>query len=108
MGHSRSRLGRHRDRGARRDLSAPETRNPVPGTAIANQPMEVPDSVEKAKRAARKPETAASIPPTSESGPRQYLGYIVRVYYEDQLQAVRAEPTRLLNLFPPPFTAPPQ
>ncbi len=86
----------------------PKRRDPVPGTAIANQPMDVPDSVEKAKRAARKPEAAASILPTSESGPRQYLGYIVRVYYQDQLQAVRAEPTRLLNLFPPPFTAPPQ
>jgi tetratricopeptide (TPR) repeat protein len=50
-------------------------------------------------------------PPTNESletGPRKYLGYIVRVYYKDQLQAVRAEPNRLLNLFPPPFTAPTQ
>ncbi len=43
-----------------------------------------------------------------DSGPRKYLGYIVRVYYKDQLQAVRAEPNRLLNLFPPPFTAPTQ
>ena len=41
-------------------------------------------------------------------GQRKYLGYIVRVYYKDQLQSVRAEPTKLLNLFPPPFTAPPQ
>jgi tetratricopeptide (TPR) repeat protein len=41
-------------------------------------------------------------------GQRKYLGYIVRVYYKDQLQAVRAEPTKLLNLFPPPFTAPAQ
>lgn len=39
---------------------------------------------------------------------RKYLGYIVRVYYNDQLQAVRADPTKLLNLFPPPFTAPTQ
>src|SRR4029077_5044770 len=31
-----------------------------------------------------------------ESGRRKYLGYIVRVYYHDQLQAVRADPTRLL------------
>ncbi len=77
------------------------------GGAIGSQ-MEVPDSIEKAKLAARNPQKAAEILPTSESGPRQYLGYIVRVYYKDQLQAVRAEPTRLLNLFPPPFTAPPQ
>ncbi len=86
----------------------PKRHDPAPGTAIANQPMEVPDSVEKAKLAAGKPEKAAQLLPTSESGPRQYLGYIVRVYYQDQLQAVRADPTRLLNLFPPPFTAPPQ
>ncbi|MEP6937028.1 MAG: hypothetical protein ABI871_03065 [Chthoniobacterales bacterium] len=39
---------------------------------------------------------------------RSYLGYIVRVYYNDQLQAVRADPNKLLNLFPPPFTAAPQ
>jgi hypothetical protein len=50
-------------------------------------------------------------PPASEAGDagqRRYLGYIVRVYYKDQLQAVRADPNRLLNLFPPPFTAPTQ
>ena len=68
--------------------------------------MEVPDSVEKAKLAGRE-SGASEMLPSSESGPRQYLGYIVRVYYKDQLQAVRADPTRLLNLFPPPFTAPP-
>ena len=39
-------------------------------------------------------------------GHRKYTGYIVRVYYNDQLQSVRADPTKLLNLFPPPFTAP--
>ena len=78
----------------------------APGTPLASQPMEVPDSVEKARRAAREPK--ADILPAGESGPRQYLGYIVRVYYKDQLQAVRADPTRLLNLFPPPFTAPAQ
>ena len=84
----------------------PKRKDPVPGTALENQFMEVPDSVEKAKQAKRNP--TAELPPTSESGPRQYLGYIVRVYYKDQLQDVRASPTRLLNLFPPPFTAPPQ
>jgi hypothetical protein len=82
--------------------------DPAPGTALENQPLDVPDSVEKAKLAKRKSSPAAELSPTSESGPRQYLGYIVRVYYKDQLQAVRADPTRLLNLFPPPVTAPPQ
>jgi tetratricopeptide (TPR) repeat protein len=46
--------------------------------------------------------------PLPEAGQRKYLGYIVRVYYNDQLQDKRAEPTKLLNLFPPPFTAPSQ
>lgn len=41
-----------------------------------------------------------------EGGHRKYLGYIVRIYYNEQLQAVRADPTKLLNLFPPPLTAP--
>ena len=44
-------------------------------------------------------------PAVDESGRRKYLGYIVRVYYNDKLQAVRADPTKLLNLFPPPSTA---
>ncbi len=35
---------------------------------------------------------------------RKYAGYQVRVYYNEQLQDVRAEPTKLLNLFPPPLT----
>lgn len=35
---------------------------------------------------------------------RKYLGYIVRVYYRNQLQDVAAEPKRLLDLFPPPNT----
>ncbi|MEP6686591.1 MAG: tetratricopeptide repeat protein, partial [Verrucomicrobiota bacterium] len=46
--------------------------------------------------------------PADTLGQRKFLGYIVRVYYKDQLQAVRADPTKLLNLFPPPFTAPAQ
>jgi hypothetical protein len=44
----------------------------------------------------------------AESGVRKYLGYIVRVYYNDQLQDKRADPSKLLTLFPAPFTAPPQ
>ncbi len=38
---------------------------------------------------------------TLNSGKRKYLGYIIRVYYDDDLQAVQAEPSRLLQLFPP-------
>jgi len=46
--------------------------------------------------------------PPSDAGSRKYLGYIVRVYYNDQLQDKRAEPTKLLTIFPAPNTAPPQ
>jgi tetratricopeptide (TPR) repeat protein len=34
------------------------------------------------------------------SGQRKYLGYRIRIYYDDKLQAVQAEPSRLLKLFP--------
>ena len=43
----------------------------------------------------------------SGEGQRKYLGYIVRVYYQDKLEAVRAEPARLLKLYPPSSTASP-
>ena len=86
----------------------PRRNDAAPGTAMGEATAPVPDSVEKATRARGKKEAGAEILPTNEGGKRQYLGYIVRVYYKEQLQAVRAEPTRLLNLFPPPFTAPPQ
>src|SRR6266404_7180630 len=36
-----------------------------------------------------------------DSGQRKYLGYIIQVYYDDDLQAVQAEPSRLLQHFPP-------
>ena len=55
----------------------------------------------KKGRAPAKPAAPAS----DDSGHRKYLGYIVRIYYNDKLQAVRADPTKLLNLFPPPTTA---
>ena len=42
--------------------------------------------------------------PAPDSANRKYAGYQVRVYYNDQLQDVRAAPTKLLNLFPPPLT----
>ncbi len=46
--------------------------------------------------------------PVPEMGRRRYLGYVVRVYYHDQLQAVNANPPKLLSLFPSPTTAPSQ
>jgi hypothetical protein len=50
----------------------------------------------------RKASTAKKAP--GKSGTRKYAGYQIRVYYMDQLQDVRAEPTKLLNFFPPPLS----
>jgi hypothetical protein len=38
--------------------------------------------------------------PPTETGDRRYCGYIVRLYYNDQLQDKRANPATLLSLFP--------
>jgi len=57
-------------------------------------------------------ETAAAVKPGQKGraakagslaggGERRYLGYRILVYYNDKLQAVQAEPSRLLQLFPP-------
>jgi hypothetical protein len=59
-----------------------------------------PAGISKKKTAAKKESAPA------DGGHRKYLGYIVRIYYSEQLQAVRADPSKLLNLFPPPLTAP--
>ena len=37
---------------------------------------------------------------------RKYFGYIVRIYYKQQLQAATAEPERLAQQYPPPPTLP--
>ncbi|MEI9893497.1 MAG: hypothetical protein WDN28_06255 [Chthoniobacter sp.] len=37
---------------------------------------------------------------------RKYFGYIVRIYYKQQLQAATAEPDRLAQQYPPPPTLP--
>ena len=60
-----------------------------------------PPGTSKKKPAITKPPATSA-----DAGHRKYLGYIVRIYYNEQLQAVRADPTKLLNLFPPPLTAP--
>ena len=56
-------------------------------------------------------EAAASVKPGEKGRPakgstaggseRKYLGYRILLYYDDKLQAVQAEPARLLQLFPP-------
>ena len=90
-----------------------EVINPATEQVIGTAPVGTLADVEAALAAA-----AASVNPgkksrtskpgsSAESGQRKYLGYIVRVYYHDQLQAVRAEPSRLLKLYPPSPTASP-
>lgn len=74
--------------------------------ALAAAAASITPSATSKKKTPAKKEPATELP--GEGGHRKYLGYIVRIYYNDQLQAVRADPTRLLNLFPPPFTAPSQ
>src|SRR4029077_13147514 len=44
----------------------------------------------------------------TDSGKRKYLGYRIRIYYDDKLQAVQAEPSRLLQLFPAGENSSPQ
>jgi tetratricopeptide (TPR) repeat protein len=53
----------------------------------------------------RKGKAISRSTPPPDAGQRKYLGYIVRVYYNDQLQAARANPSNLLKLYPPPSTA---
>ena len=74
-----------------------------PDAALSAAAAAVTPGGPKKKSSTRK-EPSAELP--GEGGDRKYLGYIVRIYYNDQLQAVRADPSKLLNLFPPPFTAP--
>ncbi len=43
---------------------------------------------------------------SSDSGQRRYLGYVIRILYDDKLQTVRAEPARLINDAPNPSVSP--
>ena len=43
---------------------------------------------------------------SGDSGRRRYLGYVIRILYDDKLQTVRAEPARLINDAPNPSVSP--
>jgi tetratricopeptide (TPR) repeat protein len=47
-------------------------------------------------RSKKRAESAANTE-SSDSGRRQYLGYVIRILYDDKLQTVRADPPRLIN-----------
>jgi tetratricopeptide (TPR) repeat protein len=58
----------------------------------------------KKARPAKRPDSTAGTDASSGEGLRRYLGYIVRVYYNDKLQDIRANPAKLLKVFPPSAT----
>ena len=86
MADSRSRLGHFKSRDPRRDLHAAKSQHGI----VARDGG---DRVGK-KDQSRKPGA------NDERTWRRYFGYIVRVYYDNHLQAARAEPSKLLSLFP--------
>ena len=58
-------------------------------------------------RSKKRGEPAASTDsPSGDSGRRRYLGYVIRILYDDKLQTVRAEPARLINDAPNPSVSP--
>jgi tetratricopeptide (TPR) repeat protein len=69
----------------------PKTRVVSPESALSEAAASVKPG-QKGRRA------SSSI---GEGGQRRYLGYKILLYYDDKLQAVQAEPARLLQLFPP-------
>jgi tetratricopeptide (TPR) repeat protein len=65
------------------------------GGALSESPLSEAAAKVRPGQKARSPKSFAA------TGERKYLGYIVRVYYNDDLQAFQAEPARLLQQFPP-------
>ncbi len=58
-------------------------------------------------RSKKRTEPGASTDSLSgDSGRRRYLGYVIRILYDDKLQTVRAEPARLINDAPNPSVSP--
>ncbi|MDQ2868185.1 MAG: tetratricopeptide repeat protein [Verrucomicrobiota bacterium] len=55
----------------------------------------------------KKAEAASADDLPTDPGHRKYLGYIIRIFYDDKLQTVRAEPSDLLTRAPVPNTASP-
>jgi hypothetical protein len=52
-------------------------------------------------RVKKRPEAMGESLP-SDPGRRKYLGYVIRIFYNDKLQTIRAEPSRLLTDAPNP------
>ena len=87
-----------------RAKGAPGT--PAPEASAA--PSATPAHAARHGAHSKKPDADAATPaPTATPAPvRTYLGYVVRLYYDRQLQDVQADPVRLLQQYPPPLTLP--
>lgn len=69
--------------------------------------LEVEYNQPKAEETAPAEKDADEAAPTETPLPaqlRKYFGYVVRVYYRNELQDMRAEPVSLLKDYPPPLT----
>lgn len=75
---------------------------PAPAPEAAAPPAR--KGLRKGKGAAEA--TPAPTPTPTPAPVRTYLGYTVRLYYDRQLQDVKADPVRLLQQFPPVMTLP--
>ena len=78
---------------------------PIPGRSSGNGSGSRRDS--RGRRPAPTPVPVMASPsPAETTVPHVYLGYMVRLYYNRQLQDVRAEPAQLLEQFRPALTLP--
>ena len=64
----------------------------ISAAAAAVTPGKVSGRSKKRNQASPSPE-----PQLSDGSQRKFLGYLIRVYYNDKLQTVRADPARLVN-----------
>jgi tetratricopeptide (TPR) repeat protein len=68
-----------------------------PKTAIVSPESALSEAAATVRPGQKSRSTKSS---TADNAKRKYLGYRIRIYYDDKLQAVQAEPSRLLQLFP--------
>jgi tetratricopeptide (TPR) repeat protein len=68
-----------------------------PKTAAVSSEVSLSEAAATVRPGQKRRDTKGS---AADSGKRKYLGYRIRIYYDDKLQAVQAEPSRLLQLFP--------
>src|SRR5205814_1933579 len=77
-----------------------KTRAITPETALSTAAAAVTPGKAAPKPRKRAESNSDSLP--TDAGHRKYLGYVIRIFYNDKLQTVRAEPAHLLNDAPNP------